>query len=140
MNTPRRPDDTHDTPPDDLSRRVLLPKAPPPFTVNRGWLFIVAALIILAVGLVLINLNVLPPVVMTWLPLVVLLPALLIILIAVARRSPRGVLGGAALLGIALSLLLAAQGVAAVGSTLVGITLVTVGAGLFLRGLLLRGA
>jgi hypothetical protein len=52
------------------------------------------------------------------------------------RRRTRGLLGSAALLGVGISLLLAAQGIAPLGVTLIGLMLITSGASLLLRGLL----
>lgn len=120
-------------------QRVMLPRSPSPFSLNRGWLLIVLALVAAAVGLALHNLNLLPKSVIGWLPLLVIGPAALWLLLSITRRSPKGMLGSTALLGIGLSLLLSAHNVAPLEATLMGIVLVSVGAGLLLRGLLLRG-
>jgi hypothetical protein len=105
-----------------------------------GWLSILTALllIVIAVVLVLINTGSIPPDVAVWYPLILLIPAALIFFVAVIRRAGRALLASATIVGIAVSLLLATQGVAPVESTLAGVVFITVGAAILLRGLLLR--
>jgi hypothetical protein len=112
-----------------------------PFVVNWPVMIVVLALVALAAGLVLLNLNLLPEPILAWWPLVVLIPATLWFLTALARRKPRRLLRSTALLGLATSLLLITQHIAPSGATpigtMLGVTLIVVGAGLLLRGLLL---
>ncbi len=121
-------------------RRVVLRRRLP-FVVNWPVMFIVLALVGLAAGLVLLNLNLLPEPVLAWWPLLVLIPAALWFLSALARRKARRLLRSTTLLGLAISLLLTTQHIAPSGATpigtMIGVTLITVGAGLLLRGLLL---
>jgi len=140
---------------EDLDRRAEYDDEPPPEPVeapldaelmaegavrpNWGLVLLVIALITLAVGLLLNNIGLLPEPVLLWWPLAVLIPALVWALAALVGRRPRALLASTALLGVGLSLFLAAQNVAPPGTTLVGFVFITAGAGLLLRGLLLRG-
>lgn len=109
-----------------------------PFEINLFWLLVVIALAAFAVGMALNNLGLLPTAILTTWPVVVLVLAALWFLAALIRRNPKALLGSTALLGAALSLLLAAQQIAPLGATLVGLVFISVGAGLLLRGLLIR--
>lgn len=104
-----------------------------------GLVLVLIALVILAGGLLLNNVGLLPEPVLLWWPLAVLIPALLWALASLVGRRPSALLASTALLGVGLSLFLAAQSVASPGTTLVGFIFIAVGAGLLLRGLLLRG-
>ncbi len=73
-----------------------------------------------------------------WWPLALLVIAGLWMLIALIRRQIASFLGGAALAGVGLSLLMDTQGIAVLKDTLLGIVLVTVGLGIVIRGFLLR--
>lgn len=117
--------------PEGLSERVFRP--------SWGLVLLLVALVLLAVGLLLNNVGLLPEPVLLWWPLAVLLPALLWALVSLVGRRPRALLASTALLGVGLSLFLAAQNVAPPGTTLVGFIFLAVGAGLLLRGLLLGG-
>lgn len=109
------------------------------FRPNWGLALLILALVTLAVGLLLNNVGLLPEPVLLWWPLAVLFPALVWALVSLVSRRPRALLASTAILGIGLSLFLAAQNVAPPGTTLVGFIFIAVGAGLLLRGLLLRG-
>ncbi len=117
-------------------RRSALPRLP--FTVNgRAWLVILVLIGITAFAL-LLNQGRLPPQVVTWWPLAVAVPALIWFLVALVRRETRSLLGSTALLGLSISMLLAAQNIASLSATWVGITFIAIGTGIVLRGLLLR--
>lgn len=73
-----------------------------------------------------------------WWPLVMLTLAVLWMLTALFRRQVASFLGGAALAGVGLSLLMDTQHIAVVKDTLLGVVLVTVGLGIVIRGFLLR--
>jgi hypothetical protein len=109
-----------------------------PFVLNGGWLYGVVALIVVAISLVLINLDLLPDGVLRWYPLGIVLPAIFWFLTALIRRHGKALLGAATLLGVGLSLLLNTQNVAAFSATFAGIILITVGVALVLHGLLLQ--
>lgn len=111
----------------------------PFFRPNWGLVLALIALVGLAGGLLLNNVGLLPEPVLLWWPLAVLIPAALWVLAALVGRRPRALLASTALLGVGLSLFLAAQNVAPPGTTLVGFVFIAAGAGLLLRGLLLRG-
>src|SRR5579859_334213 len=108
-----------------------------PFLINWWALFLVLALIAVAIFAVLLNQGALPPEIVMWWPVVVAVPSALWLLVSLVRRNARSILAAAALLGVSISLLLATQKVP-LGPTLVGITFITTGAGIMLRGLLLR--
>jgi hypothetical protein len=117
-------------------RRFRMPRLP--FAANgRAWLVIIG-LIVITVFALLLNQRVLPPQVVTWWPLAVAVPALIWFLAALVRRETRSLLGSTALLGLSVSMLLAAQNIASLSATWVGITFIAVGTGIVLRGLLLR--
>jgi hypothetical protein len=122
----------------ETPRRTSLEEARPPLEINIFWLLVVIAIALLALGLVLHNLGLLPTSLLATWPIAVLLPAALWFVIALIRRNPKSLLGSTALLGLATSLLLAAQNIAPLGATLVGLVFIAVGAGLLLRGLLIR--
>jgi peptidoglycan/LPS O-acetylase OafA/YrhL len=111
-------------------RRRLLP-------VRFGALLLVLALIVIGVALLLYQQNALPPEVLLWWPLALIVPGALWFLIALVRRSGRGLLGSAAVIGAGMSLLLGAQTINSVSSTLVGIMLISIGTSIVLRGLLM---
>src|SRR5258706_12055211 len=115
-----------------LRRRLL------PFVINWPAMLMIAALIVLTVFVLLLNQGAVPTEIVTWWPIAVAVPALLWFVVALVRRDARSVLGSTALLGLSLSMLLAAQKVAPLGTTLVGITFIATGTGIMLRGLLLR--
>lgn len=78
------------------------------------------------------------PDVETWWPAAILGVAVLWMLIALIRRQVAAFLGGAALAGVGLSLLMDTQDIAAAEKTLLGMVLVTVGLGIVIRGFLIR--
>lgn len=109
-----------------------------PFATNgRAWLVIIV-LIVITVFALLLNQGLLPPQVVTWWPLAVAIPALVWFLASLVRRETRSLLASTALLGLSVSMLLAAQNIASLSATWVGITFIAVGTGIVLRGLLLR--
>ncbi len=114
-------------------RRPRLPRA----VHWRAWLLILVLIAITVFALLLIR-GLLPPQVVTWWPLAVAVPALIWFLVSLVRRETRSLLGSTALLGLSVSMLLAAQHLASLSSTWVGITFIAVGTGIVLRGLLLR--
>lgn len=118
---------------------MLSPIAERVFQPQWGLVLVLVALVVLAGGLLLNNVGLLPERVQQWWPLAVLVPALLWALASLVGRRPRALLASTALLGVGVSLFLAAQNVAPPGTTLVGFIFLAVGAGLLLRGLLLRG-
>lgn len=122
---------------DSEPRRLTLRRSRFPFEINTLALLTLIGLVVLTVGLVLFNLGLLPSSVLRWWPLLLLIPSFMWFLATLFRRRIKGLLGSTALLGISVSLLLAAQNVAPPGATLIGVLFITVGAGLLLRGLLL---
>lgn len=119
-------------------RRLILSRRAMPFQINGPLLLLVVGLALLAVILVFDNLGLFTAGGLVWLPAALSALAVVWFVRALLRRSGKAMLRSSALLGLSLSLLLAAQGLAPVGGTLVGLTLICVGAGLLLRGLLLR--
>ena len=122
----------------DEPRRLVLGRRLLPFVINWPATLMIGLLIVLTVFALLLNQGALPNEIVTWWPIGVAIPAGLWFLVALFRRDARSVLGSTALLGLSLSMLLAAQKVAPLGTTLVGITFIATGAGIMLRGLLLR--
>ena len=117
-------------------RRLAVPRLP--FVVNgRAWLVVLILIGITGFALLLIR-GLLPRQVVTWWPLAVAIPALIWFLASLVRRETRSLLGSTALLGLSVSILLAAQNLASLSATWVGITFIAIGTGIVLRGLLLR--
>lgn len=107
--------------------------------INWPILLAIIFLIALTVGSILNNLGVLPQVVITYWPSVLLILSGLWTLLALVRRQARSLLIGSALVGISIALMLITTGnIVATGTTLMGIVLISIGTGLLLRGLLLR--
>lgn len=73
-----------------------------------------------------------------WWPAAFAALSLLWMLSALIRRQTASFLGGAALGGVAFSLLLEVRDIASVQDTLLGIVLIALGLGIVIRGLLLR--
>lgn len=113
-----------------------------PVQTTRGisWLtvLLILALVALAVFTILLNQGLLVEQVARWWPGVFTVLALLWLLVSLGRRDAHSLLGSMALLGISLSMLLAAQNIASIAATIVGLTFMAVGVGIILRGLLLR--
>ncbi len=119
-------------------RRVLLRRPGLPFIVNWPAVLAILALIIVTVFALLLLQGLLPPQIVTWWPLSVAVLAALWFVASLGRRQARGLLGSTALIGLSVSMLLAAQGVASLQATFVGVTFIAIGTGIVLRGLLLR--
>ena len=119
-------------------RRVLLRRPGLPFIVNWTAILTILVLILITVFAILLIQGLLPVEIVTWWPLSVALVAAIWFLVALVRRQARGLLGSAALFGLSVSMLLAAQGVASLQTTFVGVTFIAIGTGIVLRGLLLR--
>ncbi len=119
-------------------RRLMLPRARLPFQIVWPTLIVIVALVALTVFLILANRDALPTALLLWWPLVIVVPAGLMVPLALIRRDPGSLLGGAALLGVGISLLLAAQSTAPLAGTSVGVLFITVGTAIMLRALLLR--
>lgn len=101
--------------------------------------------LLLAVGLIatgifgtLINQGEIRQSLKEWWPMALLVVAGLWMLTALFRRQVASFLGGAALAGVGLSLLMDTQAIAVFEDTLLGIVLVTIGLGIVIRGFLLR--
>jgi hypothetical protein len=109
----------------------------PPQTQRIGGLLLVLTVIGVGVALLLDQQGQLPAEVRLWWPLTLIVPGGLWFLGSLVRRSGRGLLGSAALVGAGMSLLLDAQAIYSAGSTLVGISLISVGASIVVRGLLM---
>ncbi len=98
------------------------------------------ALALIAAGVfgTLLNLGQFSGDIETWWPLAVIGAAVLWMLVALIRRQVESFLGGSALAGIGVSLLLSTQDIASFRETLLGLSLVTIGLGIVIRGFLLR--
>lgn len=135
-------------PPEEDSKRRLprlrLPGLPHLRRPSVGWsirwdeLLVVILLVAAGIFGTLLKLDRLRSDVETWWPVAVLVVAGLWMLIALARRRVASFLGGAALSGAGLSLLMDLQDIAPLNDTLLGLVLVTLGLGIVIRGFLLR--
>ncbi len=134
----REPAETDDVVEPVEPRRLILRRPGLPFLVNWSAMLVVIGLIVIAVFALLLNQGALPAAVVLWWPLAVAALALLWFLASLVRRDARSLLGSTALLGLSISMLLAAQSIASLAATWVGVTLIAVGTGIVLRGLLLR--
>jgi hypothetical protein len=101
-------------------------------------LLLALALIVAGVFGTLLNLDEFDADVEAWWPAAVIGVAVLWMLVALIRRQVASFLGGSALAGIGISLLLSTQAVATLRESLVGLSLVTIGLGIVIRGFLLR--
>jgi hypothetical protein len=119
-------------------RRLVLRRPGLPFVINWRAMLVIGGLVVLTAFALLLNQGALPAQVVTWWPLVVAILAAIWFLAALARRDARSLLGSTALLGLSVSMLLAAQNIASLSATWVGITFIATGTGIVLRGLLLR--
>jgi hypothetical protein len=121
------------------SQEVSRPqRAQIPFSVSLPTTFAILGLVALTAFVLLLNQGALPAAVITWWPLVVLVFSLLWFLSSLVRRDSRSLLGSAALLGLSVSMMLAAQNVASLAGTMVGVMFIATGTAIVLRGLLLR--
>ncbi len=132
---------TEPPPPPDAPPEEPAAEAPAPRLrfggKGRLWLLVIVLILITVFALLLIR-DVLPPQIVTWWPFAVAVPALIWFLASLVRRETRSPLGSTALLGLSVSMLLAAQNIASLSATWIGITFIAVGTGIVLRGLLLR--
>jgi len=136
------------TPPEPSRRRRLLPRPRLPHLslgrpilgveVNGAILLVAVALIVAGVFGTLLNQGRLRADVEEWWPLVIIVGAVLWMLVALIRRQVASFLGGAAVGGVGVSLLMGTQDIARSDETLLGMVLVTVGLGIVIRGFLLR--
>jgi hypothetical protein len=106
--------------------------------IHPGFLLAALGLLVGGMFFTLLNNADLPEVVDRWWPMVSLVIALIWSLSALARRNATSFLGGAAVTGLSISLLLHTQGVAQFRETFVGVTLISLGLAIVVRGLLLR--
>ncbi|RPI98452.1 MAG: hypothetical protein EHM39_07950 [Chloroflexi bacterium] len=106
--------------------------------IEGGYLLL--ALVLIGGGIfgALLNRGEVPPDIEEWWPVAVVVVAALWMLIALARRQVASLLGGAALAGVGLSLLMNNQDIADFEETLLGMVLVTAGLGIVIQGFLLR--
>lgn len=84
------------------------------------------------------NVATLPAMIEAWYPLLIFGGAILWSLVALVRQEATAFLGGAAVGGFSLSLLLQTQSIALFEETVVGVMLITVGMAIVIRGLLMR--
>jgi len=131
-STPDNPEPADETPAPARQRARL------PFYIHWPSLVALVVLIIVTVFAMLSIRGALPDVVATWWPVAVLVIGVLWFLASLVRRNSRALLGSAALIGVAASLLLAAQGIASLAATTVGVTYIAIGTAIILRGLLMR--
>jgi hypothetical protein len=104
------------------------------------WDYLLLALILIGGGIfgALLNQDRLQAQIEEWWPLAVVVVAALWMIIALARRQVASFLGGAALAGVGLSLLMNNQDIADFKQTVLGMVLVTAGLGIVIRGFVLR--
>ncbi|HEX3054091.1 MAG TPA: hypothetical protein VHP83_25780 [Aggregatilineaceae bacterium] len=128
-------------------RRVHLPEirrpqihlARPTINLRFDMLFVVVFLVALGIFGTLLNLDRVSETGRAWWPVTIIISALLWMIIALLRRQVASFLGGAALAGVGLSLLMDTQDIANARETLLGVVLLAVGLGIVVRGFLLRG-
>jgi len=126
-------------------RRVHLPRfrAPhiprPTINLRLDVLFVVIFLVALGIFGTLLNLDQINTTGRAWWPVTIIVSALLWMIIALLRRQVASFLGGSALTGVGLSLLMDTQDIANARETLLGVVLLAVGLGIVIRGFLLRG-
>ena len=109
----------------------------PTFAIRWSVVGLVLLLIVIIVFALALNNGLLPDVVVTYWPAIVMIPALLWLIVSLLGRDVRGLMGSTALFGLSISLLFAAQGIP-LSTTLVGVMFIAFGIGIMLRGLLLR--
>jgi hypothetical protein len=104
------------------------------------WDYLLLALLLIGGGVfgALLNQDRLQAEIEEWWPLAVVIVAALWMIIALARRQVASFLGGAALAGVGLSLLMNNQDIAGFKETVLGMVLVTAGLGIVIRGFVLR--
>ncbi len=128
-------------PPREPRRRLHLPR-PDVRLPSPGveWVYLLLALILIGGGIfgALLNRDEVPANIEEWWPVAVVIVAAVWMLIALARRQVASLLGGAALAGVGLSLMMNNQDIADFEETLLGMVLVTAGLGIVIQGFLLR--
>jgi hypothetical protein len=104
------------------------------------WDYLLLVLVLIGGGIfgALLNQDRLQAQIEEWWPLAVVVVAGLWMIIALARRQVASFLGGAALAGVGLSLLMNNQDIAGFKETVLGMVLVTAGLGIVIRGFVLR--
>jgi hypothetical protein len=110
----------------------------PDLGIQWGYLLLALALIAAGIFGTLLSQDRLRGDVAEWWPVSIVVVAALWMIIALARRQIASFLGGAALAGIGLSLVMNNQDIADFRETALGMALVTVGLGIVIRGFLLR--
>src|SRR5579859_8148468 len=95
--------------------------------INRDWLVGVIILVLVGVGAFLAERNMLPRAVGLWWPVLVIAIAVIILIRALGQRAGNALLGGGALFGFGISLLLATAFQVPLGQTWVGVTLIAIG-------------
>jgi len=133
-------DDAPLAPYEEPRRRVRPRLARPasPIEVRFGVLVLAIALIALGIFGTLLNRGEVEGDVRAWWPAALIALAVLWMLVALVRQRIPSFLGGAAVAGAGVSLLLDTQGVVPVEETLLGLILVAAGLGVVVRGFLLR--
>ncbi len=129
----------------EARRRVQFPRPhlglrlPASGTALR-WDYLLLALVLIGGGIfgALLNQDRLQAQIEEWWPLAVVIMAAVWMIIALARRQVASFLGGAALAGVGLSLLMNNQDIAGFKETVLGMVLVTAGLGIVIRGFVLR--
>lgn len=132
---------------EERPRRVRLPQvhiprihlSRPDIQLRLDVLFVVVFLVALGIFGTLLNLDRINTTGRAWWPVTIIVSALLWMIIALLRRQVASFLGGAALAGVGLSLLMDTQDIANARETLLGVVLLAVGLGIVIRGFLLRG-
>jgi hypothetical protein len=104
------------------------------------WDYLLLALLLIGGGIfgALLNQDRLQAQIEEWWPLAVVVVAALWMIIALVRRQIASFLGGAALAGVGLSLVMNNQDIAGFKETVLGMVLVTAGLGIVIRGFVLR--
>jgi hypothetical protein len=126
-------------------RRVRLPRPHltvhlPNFGLRIRWDYLLLALFMIVGGVfgALLNRGQVQEPIKAWWPLAIVVVAGLWMIIALARRQVASFLGGAALAGVGLSLVMNNQDIADFKETVLGMVLVTAGLGIVIRGFVLR--
>lgn len=129
----------------EARRRVQFPRPhlglrPPGSGTALRWDYLLLALVLIGGGIfgALLNQDRLQAQIEEWWPLAVVVMAAVWMIIALARRQVASFLGGAALAGVGLSLLMNNQDIADFKETVLGMVLVTAGLGIVIRGFVLR--
>ena len=148
--TPDEPEAESEDRPDRESRRrrwrLPRPHAPhiplrrPALGLEIRFVVLLVAVVLIVAGIfgTLLNQGRIRANVEEWWPLALVIVAVLWMLIALVQRQVASFLGGAALAGVGLSLLMSTQDIADFKETLLGAVLITIGLGIVIRGLLLR--